>query len=99
MVPGMANLVPALFVRLQAAADCGAAAECAELQREVTAIARIYQQGPWLAALKAACAMLGLGNGRPAPPLAPALPAARETIAALLEEAGLEAAAGATRSR
>ena len=99
MVPGMANLAPALFVRLQAAADRGVAAECAELQRQVTAIARIYQQGPWLAALKAACAMLGLGNGRPAPPLAPALPAARETIAALLEEAGLEAAAGATRSR
>src|SRR5258705_10794969 len=99
MVPGMANLAPALFVRLQAAADGGAAAESAELQRQVTAIARIYQQGPWLAALKAACAMLGLGNGRPAPPLAPALPAARERIAALLEGGGAGAAPGATRRR
>lgn len=99
MVPGMANLAPALFVDLQAAADRGAAAECAALQRRVTAIARIYQQGPWLSALKAACAMLGLGNGRPAPPLAPAAPAAREAIAALLDEAGLGAAAGAMRTR
>ena len=44
------------------------------------------RQGPWLSALKAACAMLGLGNGRPA-------------IAAILDEVGLSAAAGATRSR
>jgi dihydrodipicolinate synthase/N-acetylneuraminate lyase len=98
MVPGMANLAPALFVRLQAAADRGAAPECAELQRQVTAIARIYQQGPWLSALKAACAMLELGNGRPAPPLAPASPAAREAIAAFLDEAGLGVAAGGARS-
>ena len=69
------------------------------LQRRVTAIARIYQQGPWLSALKAACAMLGLGNGRPAPPLVPAAPAAREAIAALLDEAGLGAAAGAMPTR
>jgi hypothetical protein len=43
--------------------------------------------------------MLGLGNGRPAPPLTIAAPAAREAIAALLDEAGLGAAAGAARSR
>ena len=43
--------------------------------------------------------MLGLGNGRPAPPLAPAAPAAREAIAVLLDEAGLGVAAGAARSR
>jgi 4-hydroxy-tetrahydrodipicolinate synthase len=99
MVPGMANLAPALFVSLQAAADRAAAAECARLQQQITALARIYQQGPWLSALKAACAMLGLGNGRPAPPLAPAAPAAREAIAVLLDEAGLGVAAGAARSR
>ena len=99
MVPGMANLAPALFVSLQAAADRGAAAECARLQQQITALARIYQQGPWLSALKAACALLGLGNGRPAPPLAPAAPAAREAIAVLLDEAGLGVAAGAARSR
>jgi 4-hydroxy-tetrahydrodipicolinate synthase len=99
MVPGMANLAPALFVSLQAAADRGAAAECARLQQQISALARIYQQGPWLAALKAACAMLGLGNGRPAPPLASAAPATRRTIAALLDEAGLKPTAGAATSR
>jgi 4-hydroxy-tetrahydrodipicolinate synthase len=99
MVPGMANLAPALFVSLQAAAAPRSAAECARLQQQITALARIYQQGPWLAALKAACAMLGLGNGRPAPPLGSAAPAARQTIAALLDEAGLKPTAGAATSR
>ena len=94
MVPGVANVALGLFVELGRAATRAAAPECAALQQRVTALARIYQQGPWLSALKAACAMLGLGNGRPAPPLAPAVPAARDAIAALLDEAGLGAAAG-----
>jgi 4-hydroxy-tetrahydrodipicolinate synthase len=88
MVPGLANVVPALFVELQAAADRGDASRCAELQRRIAALAQLYRQGPWLAALKAACAMRGLGNGRPAPPLLPATPADRAAIRALLEEAG-----------
>jgi len=88
MVPGLANVVPALFVELQAAADRGAAAECAVLQRRVAALAQLYRQGPWLAALKAACALRGLGNGRPAPPLLPASAADRDAVRALLEEAG-----------
>jgi len=88
MVPGLANVVPALFVALQAAADRGAAAECAALQRRVAALAQLYRQGPWLAALKAACALRGLGNGRPAPPLLPATAADRDAVRALLEEAG-----------
>jgi len=88
MVPGLANVAPALFVALQAAVDRGAAAECAALQRRIAGLAAVYRQGPWLAALKAACAMRGLGNGRPAPPLAPATAADREAVRALLEQAG-----------
>jgi 4-hydroxy-tetrahydrodipicolinate synthase len=49
---------------------------------------RSNRQGPWLAALKAACAMRGIGNGRPAPPLLPAAPADQEAVRALLREAG-----------
>jgi hypothetical protein len=44
----------------------------------------VYEQGHWLPALKHACAKLGIGNGRPAPPLEPAEPAARAAIADLL---------------
>ena len=88
MVPGLANVVPALFVALQAAVDRGDAAECARLQRRIAALAGLYRQGPWLAALKVACAMRGLGNGRPAPPLSPATSADRAAVRRLLEEAG-----------
>jgi 4-hydroxy-tetrahydrodipicolinate synthase len=87
MVPGLANVAPDLFVALGAAADRGAADECAELQRRIARLAALYRQGPWLAALKAACALRGIGNGRPAPPLAPAAPADREAVRALLREA------------
>jgi 4-hydroxy-tetrahydrodipicolinate synthase len=88
MVPGLANVVPGLFVALQAAADRGAAVECATLQQRIARLAALYRPGPWLAALKAACAMRGIGNGRPAPPLLPAAPADQEAVRALLREAG-----------
>jgi dihydrodipicolinate synthase/N-acetylneuraminate lyase len=59
----------------------------------------LYRQGPWLAALKAACAMRGIGNGRPAPPLSPATPGDRAVVKALLEEAGAAEPALATPGR
>jgi dihydrodipicolinate synthase/N-acetylneuraminate lyase len=95
MVPGLANVAPALFVALLAAADRGEAAECARLQTRISRLAHLYRQGPWLAALKAACAALGLGNGRPAAPLVAAAPSDRRAVEALLEEAGLAVAAPA----
>lgn len=49
--------------------------------------------------LKAAYAMRGLGNGRPAPPLAPATATDREAVRALLEQAGQAEPVGATRLR
>ena len=95
MVPGLANVAPALFVALLAAADRGEAAECARLQTRISRLAHLYRQGPWLDALKAACAALGLGNGRPAAPLVAAAPSDRRAVEALLEEAGLAVAAPA----
>jgi 4-hydroxy-tetrahydrodipicolinate synthase len=99
MVPGLANVAPALFVELLAAADRGAAADCARLQERITALAEIYRQGPWLSALKGACALLGWGSGRPAPPLVPAAPADLEAVRARLVDAGLAGAALAGRGR
>jgi 4-hydroxy-tetrahydrodipicolinate synthase len=99
MVPGLANVVPALFVELRAAVDRGAVAECADLQRRIAALAQLYRQGPWLAALKAACALRGLGNGRPAPPLLPASAADRDAVRALLDEAGAARPALAAQAR
>jgi hypothetical protein len=42
----------------------------------------------WLPALKAACALCGLGNGIPSPPLAPATEEQRQAIAAILTRHG-----------
>ena len=53
----------------------------------------------WLAALKAACALRGLGNGRPAPPLLPASVADRDAVRALLDEAGAARPALAAQAR
>jgi 4-hydroxy-tetrahydrodipicolinate synthase len=84
LVPGLANVAPGLFVSLRRAAAEHDAAACARLQRLIETLARLYEQGHWLAALKAACSALGLGDGRPAPPLPPAARPQRRRIASIL---------------
>jgi len=84
LVPGMANFVPRLFVSLHQAATRGDAATCADLQRQITDLTTLHGHGHWLPALKAACALVGLGNGRPSPPLSPASDEHRRAIAAIL---------------
>jgi len=88
LVPGMANFAPALFVSLHRAATASDAAGCARLQEQITDLCTLHTHGHWLPALKAACAMLGLGNGVPSPPLVPAAPEQRQAIAAILARHG-----------
>jgi dihydrodipicolinate synthase/N-acetylneuraminate lyase len=84
LVPGMSNFVPRLFVSLHQAAAKVDTATCVDLQRQITDLATLHGQGHWLPALKAACALVGLGNGRPSPPLSPASDEHRRAIAAIL---------------
>jgi 4-hydroxy-tetrahydrodipicolinate synthase len=84
LVPGMANFAPALFVALYRAAATGDVAACAGLQEQVTDLCTLHTHGHWLPALKAACAILGLGNGVPSPPLLPATPEQRRAIETIL---------------
>ena len=88
-VPGVANIAPRLCADLVRAAHAGDSARATRLQEQVTGLTRVYEQGHWLPALKHACAQLGLGNGRPAPPLEPAGNAARAAIAELLARLAL----------
>lgn len=85
LVPGMANFAPSLFVALHRAAAAGDAALCASIQAEITDLWTLYAQGHRLAALKGACALLGLGNGLPTWPLQTASPGQRRAIQAILE--------------
>ncbi len=84
LVPGMSNFVPRLFVSLHQAAAKGDTATCVDLQRQITDLAALHSHGHWLPALKAACALVGLGNGIPSPPLRPATEEHRQAIASIL---------------
>jgi 4-hydroxy-tetrahydrodipicolinate synthase len=97
LVPGLANVAPALMVALREAARAGDVAACARLQDAVDDLATIHEQGHWLPALKAAVALLGIGTGQPAAPLAPADEAHRRAIAAVLDRHGLRHGEAAAR--
>jgi 4-hydroxy-tetrahydrodipicolinate synthase len=89
LVPGMANFAPALYVALRAAAAAGDIAACASLQATIGDLWTLHGVGHWLTALKAACALTGLGNGMPSAPLRPATRTERSEIAAILERHAL----------
>jgi 4-hydroxy-tetrahydrodipicolinate synthase len=84
LVPGLGNVVPALFVSLVQVARAGEVAAVRRLQAKIEDLGTLHSHGHWLPALKAACAMSGIGNGRPAPPLALPSEAQRKSIAAIL---------------
>ena len=93
LVPGMANFAPSLFVALRAAATTNDVERCTRLQADISDLWSLHLQGHWLAALKAACALLGLGNGVMSAPLRPVTPQQRGAIAAILARHGLPAPA------
>jgi dihydrodipicolinate synthase/N-acetylneuraminate lyase len=90
LVPGLGNVVPGHFVGIRRAVAAGDTDEARRLQAEAVALGEIYGQGG-LAALKAACALLGIGQGIPAQPSAPVDESQRAAIAALLERHGIRA--------
>jgi dihydrodipicolinate synthase/N-acetylneuraminate lyase len=89
LVPGLANVAPALMVELRGAAGRGDTAGCTRLQAAIVDLCAIYEVGHWLPALKAACAMIGIGSGTPGLPLVPATETERRTIATVLARHGL----------
>jgi 4-hydroxy-tetrahydrodipicolinate synthase len=93
LVPGMANVVPALFVELRHAATRGDASACTRIQADIIDLCAIHEVGHWLPALKTACAMVGIGGGAPSLPLVPSTEAERREIAAVLGRHGIGPAA------
>jgi 4-hydroxy-tetrahydrodipicolinate synthase len=94
LVPGIANVAPALMVELHEAARRGDAAAATRLQAAVVDLCGIYDVVHFLPALKAACEMLGIGGGVPSLPLLPAIEAERRAIAAIIGRHGLLPKAG-----
>lgn len=64
VISALANLTPDLLKRLATAVDRGHREEAIELQREVEEVARVFDQGHWLSALKLSLGTLGIGSGR-----------------------------------
>jgi dihydrodipicolinate synthase/N-acetylneuraminate lyase len=89
LVPGLANVAPALMVELRTAAAGGDAAAYTRVQDAIMDLCAIYEIGHWLPALKAACAMIGIGSGVPELPLLPSTEAERRAIATVLGRHGL----------
>jgi 4-hydroxy-tetrahydrodipicolinate synthase len=93
LVPGMANFAPSLFVALRAAAAARDGDACMQYQAVISDLWSLHLQGHWLTALKAACAIVGLGNGTPTEPLRTATASQRRAITRILRRHALVAPA------
>ena len=89
LVPGLGNVAPALFVALIDAVRRGDEATARRLQAQIDDLGTLHAEGHWLPALKSACARIGYGNGRPAPPLEALDAAGAERVAAIVSRAAV----------
>jgi len=71
LVPGLANVAPALFVELIQAVRQTELDRVKALQEQIDQLGQLHAEDHWLPCLKAACAHIGIGNGRPSLPLQP----------------------------
>jgi len=91
LVPGPANIVPHLYVALHKARVASDTTTWRRVATELLEIDRIIQLANPTRIIKAACGILGLGNGDPAPPHAPLDPLQQQAIAAVVRRYSLEA--------
>jgi len=84
LVPGPANIAPHLYVALHRARLADDMTTWRRVAAELRELYAFTRYGHPITAIKAACAALGLGNGHPAPPLAPVTPEQQEAIAVIV---------------
>jgi 4-hydroxy-tetrahydrodipicolinate synthase len=89
LVPGLGNVAPALFVALLDAVRRGDEPGVRRLQEQIDDLGTLHAVGHWLPALKSACARLGFGNGRPAPPLETLDAAGAERVATIVRRSAV----------
>jgi 4-hydroxy-tetrahydrodipicolinate synthase len=87
IISALANFAPALLQQVTSAVREGDRQRAIEVQRAITELARVFDQGYWLSALKATLAELSIGTGRLAAPLPECSPAQRERIRLILQQA------------
>lgn len=89
LVPGLANIAPALFVELARTARQGDWRTAQAIQAAIEDLWRLYTPGHWLACLKAAAALRGFGSGAVTPPISPATPEDIRMIREVMARHGL----------
>lgn len=63
VVPGLANLVPEYFVKIQACVQAGDVQAARQIQSQLNSLWQLHTHGYWLACLKYAASLLGFGSG------------------------------------
>jgi 4-hydroxy-tetrahydrodipicolinate synthase len=84
IVSALPNIAPHLFRQLSNAVEAGDREMAFDLQRSITQLAEIFEQGYWVSGLKAALYELGIGNGSPAQPIPRCQPEEFDLIRRLL---------------
>lgn len=87
IISSLANFAPGRLQALRGAAVRRDAGDARHLQTEISRLAEVFDQGHWLACMKAVHAELGFGSGRPAAPLPPVGTEGRAAIRDLLARA------------
>ncbi len=93
LVPGLGNVAPQLFVRLQRAVRGGDEQEATAIEGDILGLREIFAVAPTFAAIKAACEALGVCGRTTAAPLAPAGDEQAARIGQVLRKLNLEVAA------
>ncbi|CAG0956006.1 4-hydroxy-tetrahydrodipicolinate synthase [Anaerolineae bacterium] len=89
IVSTVGNFAPEMLQRIVSAVRAGNHAEALVVQHQVTDLARVFDQGYWLAAMKTVLLEIGIGTGRMAQPFPDCTPEQRRTIHQILKQAGL----------
>lgn len=89
VISALSNFAPALLQQIAAGVREGDSARAQGAQRAATTLARVFDQGYWLSALKVVLAELGTGTGRAATPLPQCTIDQRASIRRILQASNL----------
>lgn len=89
IVSALPNIAPRMLQQLVNAIRSGEREEALKVQRAITRLAQVFEQGYWVSGLKAALYELGIGNGSATQPIPRCTPGQFRYIRQLLQEADL----------
>jgi dihydrodipicolinate synthase/N-acetylneuraminate lyase len=98
LISSLSNFVPDRLRSLATAVHDDRRLDALRMQAEISSLARVFDEGHWVAALKSVLAELGLDVGDPVPPLERCTTTQRGRIRSLLDEHAVQPIARSTVS-